>query len=303
MDLSLLRCPVSGGPLREEEGGALVSPEGRRWPIVRGIPRFVPSEDYTGSFGFEWNVHRTTQLESANQGLTKTVVVLGEKTGLVPEDVKGKLVLDAGVGSGRFSEVLATWGAKVYGIDLSRAVEAAAANLARFPDATIAQADIGQPPFADGTFDFVVSIGVLHHTPDTRRHFERLVRLLKPGGTICIWVYPADPDYVKRLAWHPFVKALPSRWFYRFCRRAVPFALARLNNPLIRYAMDVFPMSDQGKGLENDILDTFDGYSPMYHWVHTPAELESWFREAGLVQFRTFGPTWTTAARGTKPAV
>jgi SAM-dependent methyltransferase len=284
-----------------QEGEALVSAEGRRWPIVGGVPRFVPSESYTSSFGFEWNVHRTTQLESANEGITRTVPTLGEKTGLAPADVAGKLVLDAGVGSGRFSEVLATWGAKVFGIDLSRAVEAAARNLARFPDATIAQADIGAPPFADGTFDVVVSIGVLHHTEDTRRHFQRLVRLVKPGGAICIWVYPAEDHYLKRVALSPFVKALPTLWFYRFCRRAVPFVLARRYNPIVRYFMDVFPVSDQGFGLENDILDTFDAYSPTFHWVHKPEELERWFREAGLEGFRTFGPPWPTAARGSKP--
>ena len=44
-------------------------------------------------------------------------------------------------------------------------------------------------PFADGAFDVVYSIGVLHHTPDTKWAFLSLSRLVKPGGRIAIWVY------------------------------------------------------------------------------------------------------------------
>ena len=34
------------------------------FPVIRGIPRFVPNEDYAGSFGFQWNQFRSEQLDS-----------------------------------------------------------------------------------------------------------------------------------------------------------------------------------------------------------------------------------------------
>ena len=296
---NLFRCPESGAELARTPAGFL-APSGKLWPIERGVPRFVASDKYVSSFSFEWNTHPQTQLDSSNDAQARSEQVLHEKTGLSEEDVRGELVLDAGVGAGRFSEVLARWGARVVGVDLSFAVEAARDNLSRFPHVQIAQADIFELPFAPETFDLIVSIGVLHHTPDTERAFQALVRLLKPGGRICIWVYPDAGDYARRDVWIPFTRNVPSRLFYRFCRRLVGLARRHPRHPLIRYLGGVFPISDQGYGLENDVLDTFDGYSPYFHGTHAPAEVEGWFREAGLGEIEG-QPGWPTAVRGTKP--
>ncbi len=38
-------------------GDALVRPDGKSWPIVGGVPRFVASDSYAASFSFEWNTH------------------------------------------------------------------------------------------------------------------------------------------------------------------------------------------------------------------------------------------------------
>src|SRR5208337_3717658 len=68
-------------------------------------------------------------------------------------------------GMGRFADVATRWGAHVVGIDLSLAAEVAARNLAG-RKATILQADVFHLPFVPESFDFIYSIGVLHHTPD-----------------------------------------------------------------------------------------------------------------------------------------
>ena len=94
---ALLRDPDSGEPLRRD-GDAFVAPGGRRWPIVRGVPRFVDDDQYVGSFSFEWNTHTQTQLD-ARTGQTWSEEIFRTKTGLSPEDVRGKVVLDAGVGA------------------------------------------------------------------------------------------------------------------------------------------------------------------------------------------------------------
>ena len=48
--------------------GVLSSEDGREYPIVRGIPRFVDQEQYSGSFGFEWSRWPRVQFEDENVG-------------------------------------------------------------------------------------------------------------------------------------------------------------------------------------------------------------------------------------------
>src|SRR5262249_30302717 len=154
-----------------------------------GVPRFVSDDLYVRSFSFEWDVHRTTLNESHRKDGSAERELRG-RTEFGPEDLAGRLVLDAGVGAGRVSEIMARWGAHVIGVDLSYAVDVARENLAGLRNVLVVQADIGRLPFLSGTFDAIVSIGVLHHTPDTRRYFLALLPFLKPGGTIAVWVYP-----------------------------------------------------------------------------------------------------------------
>lgn len=295
--LPILRDPAGKEPLRLE-GDHLVSSTAR-YPIVRGVPRFVSSDHYVGSFSFEWNTHNNTQLD-VFRGDQSSEEQFRLKTGFTPEQLRGKLVLDAGVGAGRYADIASRWGADLVGVDLSFAVEASFANFRDRQNVFIAQADIGNLPFAENSFDCIFSIGVLHHTPDTRKYFSSLVPLLKPGGTIAIWVYPNEGDYVVRNEWIKFVNKIPPRMFYAWCRWFVPWAQQRLTNPWVGAIRRLFPFSSQGLGIENDILDTFDGYSPSYHGIHSPEEVESWFTEAGLVDLeRPSG--WTTCVRGRKP--
>ena len=51
------------------------------------------------------------------------------------------------------------------------------------------QADVYHLPFRPGVFDFAYSIGVLHHLPEPEAAFQRVVALVRPGGSVFIWVY------------------------------------------------------------------------------------------------------------------
>lgn len=296
---SALVDPGSGAALTRLDD-AFVTAAGQRHPIVRGIPRFVEDDAYVGSFSFEWNTHDRTQLDCFRSDTPSEREFIA-KTAFSPADLAGKLVLDAGVGAGRYADVVSRWGADVVGVDLSLAVEAAHRNLGDRRNVWIAQADIGALPFAPGTFDAIFSIGVLHHTPDTRAYFNRLVPLLKPGGTIAIWVYPAEGDYVTRQRWIRFTNKIPPPMFYAWCRWFVPWAQRHCENPWVGAWRRIFPFPSHGLGVEYDILDTFDGYSPTYHGVHSVAEVEEWFRAAGLEDVRA-PSDWTTCMRGRKPA-
>ena len=96
----------------------------------------------------------------------------------LPRDFfKGARALDAGCGSGRWSYALAELGAELVAFDLtSGGIEMAQQNLGDRDNVSICQANIFQPPFEEQAFDFAMSWGVLHHTPDTHAAFKSLVR-------------------------------------------------------------------------------------------------------------------------------
>src|SRR5260370_11768583 len=127
--VQLLACPVCKGDLHLEsaspavqtiEEGNLICDNGHTFPIARGIPRFVASDGYAANFGFEWNLHNKTQLDTATERESEETFHI--KAGFEPRDVDGKLVLDVGCGMGRFTDGASRWGATVVGIDLTSAV-------------------------------------------------------------------------------------------------------------------------------------------------------------------------------------
>jgi SAM-dependent methyltransferase len=167
-----LRCPICG----------------RNYRITGGIPRFVDSGSYAASFGQQWQWFPRVQLDS-HSGSTESARMLEATTGWTEADYRGRLVLDAGVGAGRFAEVVANKGGEVVGVDLSRAVDAAYENIGRRPNVHLVQADIMAMPFREGTFDLAYSVGVLHHTPDPERAFGRVAAVVRKGGALAVYVY------------------------------------------------------------------------------------------------------------------
>jgi len=268
------------------------------YPKVKGVLRFVGSEHYAGSFGYQWNRFSKTQLDSANHS-TRSRDTFIEKTGWKLEDLRGKSVLDAGCGMGRFAEIAADAGADVHAIDLSSAVEAAAGNLGSRPNMTFYQADIFNLPFAEGSFDYIYSLGVLHHTPDTRRAFLGLTKLLKPGGRITIWVYShrAFRYYFGSELLRPLTSRLPKPLLLSLCRVAVPLYYVHKLPAVGMVSTMILPTSHDPDPAWR-WLDTFDWYSPTFQWKHTHEEVRGWFAEAGLTDITSLPfPESVTAVR------
>ncbi len=205
-----------------------------------------------------------------------------EKTGFPLDTLSGARVLDAGCGMGRFSEVCIQAGADLHAIDLSNAVEAAARNLGHHRNASFYQADIMNLPFDDATFDVVYSIGVLHHTTDTRKAFLRLTRLVKPGGRIAIWVYSTKLRLMFGGALLRLVTPhVPKPMLLKASKLAIPlYHLHRI--PVVGKLSTVILPTSLNPDPEWRWLDTFDWYSPRYQWKHSYKEVEGWFREAGF---------------------
>lgn len=289
--LDLLVCPSCKGSLAlradKMEGsetitGALTcTPCRASFPIVAGIPRFVARDGYAESFGDEWHRFRTVQLDSAN-GTHESEVGFSLKTGLKPADVKGRLVLDAGVGAGRYSEVMARWGAEVVGVDLTRAIDAAAQNLRTQPSVHLIQADIFALPFRDETFDVAYSIGVLHHTPDTAGAFRRVAATVKKGGQLAVYIYLAGglSRYFSD-AFRVITTRLPRPVVYYGSAVAIPLYFLHQLPVIGRISQAVLPTNTHPDWRWR-WLDTFDWYTPRYQWKHRYPEVLRWFREAGF---------------------
>jgi ubiquinone/menaquinone biosynthesis C-methylase UbiE len=104
---------------------------------------------------------------------------------------RGQQVLEIGVGLGTDHVQFARAGAELHGVDLTeRGIELLRNRLEQEGLSSELQvADAEQLPFADDRFDVVYSWGVLHHTPDTPRAIREAIRVLRPGGRICVMVY------------------------------------------------------------------------------------------------------------------
>ena len=304
--VDLVICPKCGAQLHlsslleppvELEEGELRCPNAHTFPVIRGIPRFVNSELYVENFGFEWNMHARTQLDSASSDESERT--FRAKTGFTPEELRGRLVLDVGCGMGRFSDVVSRWGGTVVGIDLSQAVEAAQRNVGRRENVNVAQADIFELPFRDETFDFIFSIGVLHHTPNTKAAFDRLPRLLRKDGKIAIWLYKSYSPFQWRFAdfYRRFTPRMPKRTLYAISHVAVPLYFIYKIPILGLFLRWVLPTSSHPKA-DWRVLDTFDWYSPKYQWKHSYEEVFPWFEENGLTSIRVLKVP--VALQGTK---
>lgn len=223
--LDYLVDPLCQGPLtlhvaEERPDGEIITgtltcaQNGQSYPITRGVPRMIPGQmpedkrETAAAFGWQWQEFTEMHAEYREQFLDWIQPIPSEF-------FAGKVVLDAGCGIGRHLHWASTFGAKeAIGIDFSAAVETAYQTVGHLPNAHIVQADIFQLPFRrgnDGLFDFIYSIGVLHHTPDPEGSFHALARHIAPGGTIHVWVYGHENNGIVHYGIDPVRKLLTTR--------------------------------------------------------------------------------------------
>jgi SAM-dependent methyltransferase len=125
-------------------------------------------------------------------------------------DVTGLRVLEVGCGVGEFTRLLAERGADVVGADISRfAVEETRREVDGFPSATAAVADICALPFASESFDLVVSLETIEHSPSPRTARAELVRVLRRGGKLIL----THPNYFDFIGLYRFAKWIGGREF------------------------------------------------------------------------------------------
>jgi SAM-dependent methyltransferase len=259
----------------------------------------VDPENYAASFGFQWNTFSRVQLDSYN-GSRHSADRFRSITSWDAATLRGKLVLDAGCGAGRFAEITTGLGADLVACDLSSAVEACSDNLAPATP-LVCQASIYELPFSPASFDFVYCIGVVQHTPDPERTIRSLARLVKPGGQIALWIYELTwKSFVGTSAFkyglRPITRRLSREHQVWLCRGLVNlcYPLVRAFMPLGflgRVALRLLPVPSgylQGLGLSPEdlrtwiFLDTFDMYAPAYDHPLRFASVVRILREEGF---------------------
>ncbi len=325
--LETLRCPSCRSSLSLCADDSLTCARCEiSYPIIDGIPRLLlpamrdalrGDVSATGtdgtqvetalSFGYEWQSFPEMYKEWERQFLE---YMKPHAADFFP----GKKILDAGCGNGRFSYYAAKYGAEVWAIDLGPAVEVARKNT-ESRNVHVVQADLHDPPFALESFDFIYSIGVLHHLPDPEAAFQKLLRFLKPGGVVQIYLYwkperrPVKtallsgvsaarrlttklPHNAVHLLAYPIAAMVYASlvWPYRIMRRIPALKRIAEDIPMKQYANLPFRVC------VNDQLDRFS--APIEN-RYTRADVQNWLARASL-EAASVGENFGWVATGKK---
>lgn len=305
--LDVLACPSCGGSFavasvarRDEDeildGSLACAGCGHTAPVTDGIPRFVSSDLYASSFGLQWNLFRVEQIDSVNRtGLSERRFF--SETGWAPDWMRGKWILDAGCGAGRFLEVASRYGCDVVGVDLSHATDAARTTLRQRPNVHLVQASVDALPFKPGAFDGCYCIGVIQHTPTPQRALEALPRVVTSGGRVAVTIYERrrwtmlNGKYLARRV----TRRMNPRLLLLGVRALMPLlfpitdVLFRL--PVVgRAFMFVIPVANyvhetrltRRERYRWAVLDTFDMLAPAYDQPQTEAAATAALERGGL---------------------
>jgi len=251
------------------------------------------------SFGYEW-LRYDVDLEEEDRE------IFLRDSQIPKESFKGKMVLDAGCGMGRYTRIAGDMGGEIVGIDLSQSILRAYQITRKNYFAHIVQGDILHLPFRQKQFDIIYSLGVLHHTPNAKEAFLTLTKFLKKGGLISIWVYGTagkfddfknNPLREERQKYIKSNMAKRLHWIIVYVReivlKTVRLVTTRMYIPLL-YLL-CYPLAAIGKipllkyltasvhrNWRVRLQENFDWFSPRYQSHHSKQEVLGWFKEANV---------------------
>ncbi|MEW5984358.1 MAG: methyltransferase domain-containing protein [Acidobacteriota bacterium] len=298
------------------EGDRYVSPAGRSYPIIDGIPRFVAGRDRAqaqtaASFGYKWTKQAHWGFKPGHDEVIWNFwreIFRWEGPQDLRELMEGKIVLDAGCGSGASLNQFVRWPAVVVGVDISSAIDTCRKNFEGQPNLALAQADVTRLPFPDESFDVVWSHGVLHHTPDTFESLKSVARHARVDGLVIFYVYVrkapirefAD-DHIRSIvsplppeeAWRrmealtEFSRSLAGIKVELTVERDVPeLGIKRGRYPLQRFLYYNFLKCywNDDLSFDDNVHVNFDWYHPAYAHRHSAEEVREWLATLDLRQ-------------------
>lgn len=249
------------------------------------------------SFGLEWTIHG----ELARLYASETDLWREFETFRIPTDLlRGKCVLDAGCGMGRWSYAAAKVGAQhVVGFDLHDGVYAARRFTQDAGRVSLLKASIFSLPFRDQAFDSIMSIGVLDHTGDMHRALCALFSLLRPGGRLFLQVYETRGVAKDRrmAALLRITNRMPKRLLYRICVALVAARYVPLVKNLIQAVNHFVQIVSFGKHRTfwRNVADTYDWHCSPHKTFHTEEELRRILAGIGLEEITVTNPAYRGA--------
>lgn len=258
------------------------------YPIYAEVPRLIPrtgqdrgAKQVKEKFEFQWQAWGDETRIFGRKEEANTQFILMGHTALTADFFKGKLVLDGGCGHGRFLRSFSLLGAESVGIDFGSGIDIAH----RFNEADgmvhTVMGDLLNMPLKQECVDYVFCSGVTHHTPNPWTAFNNLVRSLKKGGMIFIWVYPKQGvlwEVSQKLLRAVLTKLHPKILYY-LCFLPVP----------LLYAVRTYSSTSLRTASWRQCAQViYDWYSPKYQFHYTEEELKEWFVQASFDDLEFF---------------
>ena len=285
-----------------------------KYPIINGVPKFVkensddPQYDIEKCFSYQWTESNFGQPDKFSDDDIKKDVI--ETMDLTDDDLSlfnDKIVLDVGVGSGASSRLWAPRAKEFHGVDIGNGVYRAKNTLKNSVENPIlSHSDLHHLPYADESFDVIVSNGVLHHTPSTKNALKSVYPKIKKGGLIIFYIYKVkaplrefSDDYIRNL----ISKMSPDEAFE--ANKSITKLAESLHNqkinitipedvPLLGFKKGEYDLQrfiyqnifklfwKESMGFYESNMENFDWYYPKYSWRHTEKEIREWCSEFNL---------------------
>jgi ubiquinone/menaquinone biosynthesis C-methylase UbiE len=214
---------------------------------------------------------------------------------------EGAVGFDLGCGSGRWDKWIAPKVGRLHCIDASNAaLTVAKKNLTALENCEFHLASVDNIPLNDNSMDFGLSLGVLHHIPNTAAGIRSCVMKLKSGAPFLLYLYYAfdnKPFWFQTL-WRMtdlmrrFISRLPypmRYWISQILAVFVYYPLARLSFLVekLGLSVEVFPLSFYRRRsfyvMRTDALDRF---GTRLERRFKASEIKKMMEDAGLDEIR-----------------